>query len=118
MSSILQIRIRFLFFSECDPLLSSKLPEADCSYDNEHESVCRFFTVFRPYLAFNHFSLLCDNKALVSQSLKGNTLYSKQITKLNNNIGQYSFDVKHITSSQDVLTVYLSLKLIAHRGEK
>jgi hypothetical protein len=78
------------------------------SYDIELEAVCRTFTAFRPYLALTHFTLLCDNKAVVHQSIKGKTFNARRISKINDIINQFSFDIEHISSSKNVLADYLS----------
>lgn len=49
-----------------------------------------------------------DNEALVKQCLRGKTFNTRRIFKLNDIVGELAFDIKHISSTQNVLADYIS----------
>jgi hypothetical protein len=90
---------------------SSKLPPTKggrSSFDIELIALSRSLTAFRPYLIFNHFTVLTDNQALATRAIHSRTLNVKRLARINDVISQFSFDIKHISGKNNVLADCLS----------
>jgi len=70
--------------------------------------LCKALEAFRPYLIMNHFTILTDNTALATRSLKNHTLNVRRLARINYVLSQFTFDIQHVKGTQNLLADHLS----------
>ena len=69
--------------------------------------LCKALEAFHPYLIMNHFTILTDNTALATHSLKNHTLNIQRLARIDDVLSQFTFDIYHVKGTQNLLADYL-----------